>query len=274
MTLSSCVEPLKESDRPCPCTGAWACSYLYNKICVPRAEACTPPPFASIAGAVSIEGDASDCSAPGDAGTARLIDDFESQDLEIHRGDVNGKWFTSNDNSGGCGSSSPDIELIPGGRCGSQYAMRLTAAGLSAWGADVGFPLNSDGTTNGPLDTTAYTGIQFWAKSGSVPFQLEFKLVDVTGDPAGMKCTPDAGTTDSRACYVPFLRDKPVDTHWEFYQIPFSALMRASSGAGSASAPRLDQVYELLWGIPPDSEDDPNEWRQFVLWIDDIAWYR
>jgi hypothetical protein len=268
---TSCVEPLKESGRPCPCTGAWACSYYQGQICVPRAEACTPP-VASVTSGVLVESDGAACSALVEGGVATLIDDFESQDLEIHRGGVNGKWATFNDGSGGCGSVTPDIAPIPGGRCGSRFAMRLTATGLSDWGADVGFLVNVHDMTSLPLDTTAYTGIQFWAKSGSVPFGFQFKLVDVTGDPAGMECTPDAGTMDPRACFVPFLKERTVDTDWAFYQFPFSDLPRATPIPGAASKPRLDQVYQLLWGIPPDTT--PDEWRQFILWIDDVAWYR
>jgi len=262
LSLCSCVEPLKESDRPCPCTGAWACSWLYSpKICVPREQACKAPPTLPIASETVVANDAASCAASLDGGQVTLIDDFESQDLEIHRGGVNGKWFASNDHSGGCGTDPPEIAPAPGQRCGSRYAMRLTETGLTDWGADVGFALNSDGEHNRPFDTTPYKGIQFWAKSGSIPFQFQFKLVDVTGDPAGMKCAVDAGPTDPRACYVPFLRERTVDTEWAPYQFPFMG-----------AKPHLDQVYELLWGIP--TKDNPGDWQQYILWIDDVAWYR
>lgn len=274
LALSACVEPLNENGRQCPCTSTWVCSYLYDpKTCVPRNEACIPPAAVSLASAVTGSEDAAACATPTDGQSVTLIDDLESQDLRVRRGGVNGHWFPSDDHSSGCASYA--IAPIPGGRCGSQYAMRLTETGLSVWGAGIGFELNAGAGPNGldgPLDVSGYTGVQFWAKSGSVDFTFQFKLVDVTGDPGGLLCNADAGTTDPKACYVPFLAERSAFKEWKFYQVPFAELRRATESASDAGAPEVKLAYELLWGIPPDGQ--PTDWQQYVLWIDDIAWYR
>jgi hypothetical protein len=277
LALFSCVEPLTESGRKCPCTGSWVCSDFYPQTCVPRADACTPPPFIPVDSGVANEGDSEACDVGDDSGQVTLIDDLEDGDTNIGgSGGVQGTWVESHDKTEGCRLFY--VAPIPGGRCRSQYAARLTMAGLSDWGANIGFSLDAAAGTNGtvdePFDASPYTGIQFWAKSGTKPFSFQFKVVDVSGDPAGGICTADAGSTDPRACYVPFLDSKPADATWRLYRIPIGQLMRATplTGASGPAKPELTQVFQLLWGIPPDPQ--PGQWDQFDLWIDDVAWYR
>lgn len=244
-------------------------------MCVPRQQACTQPSVASVASGVTGEQDAEACDPLVDGGQIVLIDDMEDDDKNINHGGIDATWVMSDDKSNGC--KWWDVVPIPGGRCGSQYAMRLTIAGLDEWGANVGFSLHSEVAPDGsshdlPVNATDYTGIHFWAKSGSIPFHFEFKVVDVSGDPSGNQCTADASSTAPDACYVPFLHDELVDNHWRSYDIKFADLTRAKAPPGDAGTPKLDQVFQFQWGIPQDSR--PTEWRQLDLWIDDVAWYR
>ena len=125
-----------------------------------------------------------------------------------------------------------------------------------------------------PLDISAYTGIQFLARSANAKAlpQLQVKLVDASGAPSAGICAIDAGPTDPHACYRPFFTtvDLNNDLDWHLYRVSFADLVQDNSA--KSSSPDLTRAYQILWGIAPAL--DPNEWQQFDLWIDDVAWYR
>jgi hypothetical protein len=241
---------------------------------VPRDLACVPPAQTP----PNDGGDAWSCDPPSDPADIVLISDLENKSLQITMGGVHATWFESDDQTGGC--ARKDVAPITDVRCdsNSHYAMRLTTAGLTNWGADVGFSPNpvpgTDEKQHGPFDTSAYTGIEFWAKSGTIPFPFEFKVVDQSGDPSGGDCAVDASTTDPKACYIPFLARDTAETHWRKYRFPIAQLMlaRTSEAVSADAGPNRSSIYQILWGIPPALH--PADWHQYDLWIDDVAWYR
>ncbi|HEY3595565.1 MAG TPA: hypothetical protein VGL13_16875, partial [Polyangiaceae bacterium] len=272
-------EPVPENGRSCPCTGSYVCSDFseLDKVCIPREGICALGlNLTGDAGSPAthvIEGGACDFGS-FDGGIITPIDDVEDIDPNFSGGGVTSFWFESKDSSEGCGQFK--IDPIPGGRCGSQYAVRLVMAGLSDWGAQVGFSLKpnpASSTELEPLDISQYAGIQFLARSGSTstPPQLQVKLVDASGAPSAGQCRPDAGPQDPGACYIPFLKEVDLanDSEWHAYRVSFAELTRNEV---KTSPPDLAHAYQILWGIAPAL--DPNEWGQFDLWIDDVAWYR
>src|SRR5262245_49296809 len=71
-----------------------------------------------------------------------LVDDLEDRDgLIAPVGGRSGGWWVYSDGTGG--SIAPPANAVPvpvrisGGRCGSQFAMRVTGQGFSDWGAGV-----------------------------------------------------------------------------------------------------------------------------------------
>jgi hypothetical protein len=268
--LSACVEPLTETGRPCPCSGAFTCSD-FNHTCVLLEQACAAPPY------TPAPTDAGSCLRAIDSSDRVLIDDFEDKNVEISSGGIRSEWRKFRDNSGGC--AEMDVAPIADGcRPESHFAMRLTMAGLSSWGAEVGFSLAPDPHDENKdlaFDTTAYTGVEFWARSGTIPFSFRFKVVDFRGDPAGGKCVQDAGTSDPSGCYNdPFFFEHVVTTGWTKLTVPLDQLepSAATSTLSADASPDRKQVYQMLWAIPQPSE--AGDWHQFDLWIDDVAWFR
>jgi hypothetical protein len=241
---------------------------------VPRDRACDPPAQAP----PSDGGDALPCDPSTDPDDLVLIDDLENKSRQITMGGVHATWFESDDKTGGC--ARLDVAPLTDHRCrsDSHYAIRLTVAGLTDWGADVGFSPNPVPGTNenehGAFDTSPYTGIEFWAKSGTIPFPFEFKVVDQSGDPSGGVCDADASTDAQSACYIPFLSSDTAETHWRKYRFAIAQLMlaRTAPTVSADAGPTRATIYQILWGIPPALH--PADWHQYDLWIDDVAWYR
>src|SRR5215471_973698 len=107
---------------------------------------------------------------------ALLIDDMEDKTQGIAGSDAYGSWYVYNDGSSS-GHQTPapvtefEMELIPGGRCASEYAMRMSGTGFSIWGAGMGFDLGYGNLPDGsfgkiPVDARGYSGVRFWARVG------------------------------------------------------------------------------------------------------------
>ena len=104
-----------------------------------------------------------------------LIDDMEASDYQTTmQGGRNGGWWAGGDTESVGASIQPNgdanAEAIPGGRCGSMYAMRVTGQGFTSWAAlTVSMGWGSvDGGRRGllPFDATGRRGITFWARIG------------------------------------------------------------------------------------------------------------
>ena len=81
-----------------------------------------------------------------------VIDDMEDQTQGISGSDSYGGWYVYDDETVGAHMTPPPstpftMEPIPGGRCASEYAMRLSGTGFSDWGAGMGFDFGYGSST-------------------------------------------------------------------------------------------------------------------------------
>jgi len=218
--------------------------------------------------AVPTPGNCADAGVP----TQLVIDDMEDQTPGILGSTAYGTWYVYADETVG-GHLMPDpgkpftMEPIPGGRCASEYAMRLSGTGFSQWGAGMGFDFGYGSAGIGgrvskiPADARAYSGLRFWARVGEASTtRVGFSLA------AGSCATPDGGgegAADARVasdCALSFPKSLVLTTDWVRYDIPFDELLSAPDRLPVAR----DQIYSVGFII--------NANTTFDLWIDDISW--
>ena len=212
-----------------------------------------------------------------------VIDDMEDQTQGISGSDSYGGWYVYDDETVGAHMTPPPrtpftMEPIPGGRCASEYAMRLSGTGFSDWGAGMGFDFGyGNSTVNGvivkiPVDARAYSGIRFWARVGqATTTQANFSLLaggcppdtgaaggggagggDAGGDAASVRAPSD--------CALSFVKKLVLTTDWVRYDIGFDTLL---SNPGRLPIAR-DQIFSVGYTIAAGTT--------FDLWIDDISW--
>jgi hypothetical protein len=199
-----------------------------------------------------------------------LIDDFEEPSPAIPAiGDRSGGWWTAGDDTPGATivpelNSPARSEVVPGGRCGSTYAMRVTGQGFTDWGSILGmsFAYSSNGPV--PYDASFREGITFWARIGDTSTnQMRFALSDVNSDPAGGVCMEngDPGT----GCYDAFgVMISTLDTTWKRYKIPFRGLTQRDFGL-PAEQSETTALYNMTFNFAPGAI--------FDFWVDDISFY-
>jgi hypothetical protein len=221
---------------------------------------------------------ASDCPKASDLpDPADVIDDLEDQDgFIVSVGERIGGWWTADDETPGASivpaPSNDDVakpEPIPGGRCGSKFAMHVTGQGFLDWGSLLGVSLQHgtlpDGTEGDlPYDASAYSGIEFWARIGDTSTdRVRFAVSDVNNEPSGGICTenggPDKDCFDTFGTYLPKL-----ETSWRRYRIAFSTLTQRHFGLTESSA-ATSALYTVQFNFDPASI--------FDLWVDDVAFY-
>lgn len=239
------------------------------------AAACAAQPGCHVAAATD-GGAAPDSGAPptsdcDDAGVAAqlVIDDMEDQTPGILSSQSYGGWYVYDDATTGAHMTpAPNtpftMERIPGGRCASEYAMRMSGTGFSVWGAGMGFDFGYGATTAGgpvvkvPVDARAYGGVRFWARVGqATTTHASFSIA------AGSCPPPDAGAGDASApsdCTLSYGKGLTLTTDWARIDIPFDQLL---SNPGRLPIPR-DQIYSFEYTVPGSTT--------FDLWIDDISW--
>jgi hypothetical protein len=155
-------------------------------------------------------------------------------------------------------------ELIPGGRCGSSYAMRVTGQGFTVWGAGLGLNFVYDASGAPPYDASAYEGITFWARVGDTSTnQVRLALGDVNSDPHGGVCVE--GGLIEEACWDTFgVNLSPLGTSWTRFTIPFAGLSQRGFGL-HADAVETSELYTLSFNLDAGAV--------FDLWIDDLRFY-
>lgn len=194
-----------------------------------------------------------------------LIDDLEDGNGALPLvGERNGGWYFASDQTPGASAApAPDqsaaieAEAIPGGRCGSRYAIRVTGQGYRDWGTVVGVGLNWERA----VDVSAFRGIRFWARRGeqhSVSVRVQFQ--DKNSAPQGGVCMQEAGN-----CYDNFGTDLvPLDTEWQLYQIDFGRLEQRDFGV-PADALDTRNLFTIEWALGPGTV--------FDFWVDDLWFY-
>lgn len=209
-----------------------------------------------------------DCEAPGIIDPTLLIDDMEDGDgLLATVGVRNGGWWISSD---GTGTTTPPTEQTPpaerilGGRCGSEYAMRVTGSGFRDWGAVMSATFRFSGEIE-PFDASAYRGITFYARVGEDnDSAIRAQLQDSSSHIEGGLCNPEPGSPDE--CYNGFgVTLQSITTEWQKFTLDFPALTQRDGWGYRADAVNPTALYDLEWNL------DPN--RTIDLWIDDIWFY-
>lgn len=208
-----------------------------------------------------------DCKAPGIVDPTLLIDDMEDGDsLLATVGIRNGGWWISSDGTSTTtppAEQAPPAERILGGRCGSEYAMRVSGSGFSEWGAVMSATFRFTDEAQ-PFDASAYRGISFWARVGednesTVRAQVQDSSTHIL---AGV-CNPESGTPDE--CYNGFgMQLDEIGTEWKKFTLQFDALAQRDGWGYRAEATDPTALYDLEWNLDPD--------REFDFWVDDI-WF-
>jgi len=212
-----------------------------------------------------------DPNAPIDPTAA--LDDMEDDNFTILMiGGRNGSWWAGGDATPGgqivpMGDATP--EAIPGGRCGSHYAQRVTGQGFNDWGSliSMSFKYGSvDGSAPGllPYDAHIRTGITFWARIGDTSTnRVRFSLSDKHARPEAGLCDPNGGI--GTQCYDNFgVQLTQLDTTWRQYRIPFGGLTQRNFGL---QAPEVDAttLYTVEFAFDGGAI--------FDFWVDDISFY-
>jgi hypothetical protein len=210
------------------------------------------------------------CPMPSDAvDPTAVIDDMEDQNelLPMIDGRTGG-WWTAGDGTSDASivpaAGTPTIpEPVPGGRCGSKFAMRVTSQDFTEWGSMLGLTFIYGSSAMAPYDASSRRGITFWARIGDTSTnRVRLAIGDVNSEPAGGVCS-DAG--GEQGCYDTFgvlLTD--LDRVWKRYEVPFEGLSQQNFGL---QAERLDveRLYTIHFMFEPGAVVD--------LGVDDISFY-
>ena len=189
--------------------------------------------------------------AVDDVPLEQMIDDFEDSDSMLFTvGGRTGVW-TSMSNG-----TSTMLFAVPSNSCAARgsWAGHFAGAGFTDWGASVtGYLMAQGGPFAVPYDGSHYSGISFWAATGSsrdaTPIELGFSTIDTVTN--GGVCT---------ACFD-YYREAIQLTHsWKRFVLRFADLKQ--SGLGRPQVPEMDT--EKLVGLVIWPE------KQFDMWIDDI----
>jgi hypothetical protein len=216
------------------------------------------------------QGDTEHCTEDlvGVVDPALLIDDLEDNDASIAAvGDRNGVWWLATDMTDGTitppGDQEAPPERIPGGRCGSKYAVRVTGEGFEAWGASIVINFRLEGGV-APFDASAYRGVMLWARVGesnASPIRVQFH--DGNTYPEGGVCNPDPNASDG--CFNGYGSALlPVSTEWQLYKFEFSRMGQRDFGL-LGDGLDLTQLYAIEIGVVQRTV--------FDFWIDDLWFY-
>jgi hypothetical protein len=193
-----------------------------------------------------------------------IIDDMEDRDGQLtYTSGRNGSWWIATDEtaSGMIEPEQPVPEAILEGRCGSEYAMRVTGQGFDEWGVVLGLSLVYGPTSLAPHDASFRQGVRFWARVGDTSTRrIIFSIGDYHAIPDEGYCVED-GTPE---CFPYEVTLSQLGTSWTQYQIPFAALVHPTED--NPNEP-LDpsRLYTLAFYI--------HDRAVFDLWVDDLELY-
>jgi hypothetical protein len=183
----------------------------------------------------------------------RMIDDFEDGNFQVTtvagRG---GLWTTMNNMTSTMLIAGPSTSCAARGHSAGHFA----AAGFTVYGASVTAFLaaQNGGLFATPYDGSDYTGISFWAATGSsrttAPVELGLSTMDTVSN--GGVCTS--------LCLDYYRKAIQLTQTWQRFVLPYAELVQ--SGAGRPQIPMLDAHRLVGFVIWPE--------KQFDIWIDDI----
>ncbi len=197
--------------------------------------------------------------------TSPVIDNMEGS--EPH-GDTDngmpGHWWCAGDGSAGATSSGEWEQsggmgyynvLLDPPRDGSLRAMAFDGQGFTSWGVAIGISINSC------VDASAYTGIEFWAKSNtSSGFSSKFRVGTYETEAVrdGYYSGGCTGTCDGS-----YETEVSITTEWTKVSVPFCELVAQAAATSLPFA--KSKISSLAWSVPPNTN--------FDLYIDDVAFY-
>lgn len=175
----------------------------------------------------------------------------------------------------------PVTEPIPGGRCGSRYAMHVKGGPFLVWGGNMGFsfspPLNAtsldivDPMTNEMRQGRDLQGITFWARLGgasnnNLRVEVGEKHTEgtYTGFNGGPICMPNTTDDNSELGCDKFGAVAQLRADWQQFLIPFDEMRQAGWG-------RRAEQFDLTGLISFSIFYAQGTWD---FWIDDLAFYR
>ncbi len=231
-------------------------------------EATGGAPTGGLASGGSSSGGAETGGLPAGITVIDLLDEANNA-IELSNGE--GLWYVFHDGSAD-GVITPDTPRdttarvvpvsLPAARDGSLLGVHVVANdGFAAWGAGVGFNLNSpDSSTRLPYDVSPYTGIVLWARAGTGTVSLRLKLV--TADIA-----PDTepGGECAENCSDAFGAALDLTEAWREYSVPFSTLTQ--QGWGTVPPNGFSPTTVLAVQLHADAG------VAFDLWLDDVRFY-
>jgi hypothetical protein len=202
-----------------------------------------------------------------------LIDNMESPAPATVMGATRGgSWWAGGDPASKAIGAAivPDgpatAEMIPGGRCGSMYAVHVTGQGFGTWSVvNVSFGWDAAAQKLLPYDASFRAGITFWARIGDTSTNnVRLNITDKYSNDQGGICDKTVPNGDT-ACYDHFgVALTGLDVGWHQYKIPFGGLGQLMFGI---PRPSLDttSLYSIDFNFPLSSV--------FDFWVDDISFY-
>ena len=158
-----------------------------------------------------------------------MIDDMESPAPATLMGATRGgSWWAGGDDASKATGAAivPDgpatAEMIPGGRCGSTYAVHVTGQGFGVWAVvNVSFGWDDAAQILLPYDASFRTGITFWARIGDTSTdQVRLNVTDKYSNDQGGICDKTVPNGDT-ACYDHFgVALTELSTSWQPVQGP------------------------------------------------------
>jgi hypothetical protein len=193
-----------------------------------------------------------------------IIDDMEDRDGSLtYTSGRNGSWWIATDDtaSGTIEPTQPLPEAILEGRCGSDYAMRVTGQGFEVWGSILGLNLAYGVGGQLPHDASFRQGIRFWARVGDTSTKrIQFNIADYHALPEGGYCVED-GTPE---CFTYQVTLSQIGTSWTQYAIPFAALFHPTE-----ENPNEPLDPSSLYGMSFYFHSG----AIFDFWVDDLEFY-
>lgn len=217
----------------------------------------------SSAGSGSSGSGSSSSSSGGSSGAMTMIDTMEDGDGSIlPNAGLQGAWYTYNDKTAGATQTPPEMtpfvmSALNPPRNGSAFAANTNGSGFTTWGAGFGFDLNNNGTSKGPYDASAFTGITFWAKIGAGAVgAIRVNIGD-------KNTTPEANICAVGKCSDDFGKDITLTEQWQQFTIPFADMKQV--GWSTVILPAIDKASLYTVHFQTGAK------ATFDTWIDDIA---